>query len=324
MATDVAETTVLGRSAMRRRTRAAHFAGLFGRLGRRPERRLDDARTTTVSTGEPAPGVLEIRLTGGSRRNVLGRSTMDRIDQLVSRPPNGTRAILLTAEPPDFCAGYDLVEAHRTGAERLIADEDNFQALRCAGLPVVVALHGRVIGGGLELALAADVRVAAPDTVLAVPASTLGLVYSGAGLRLFVSALGESVARAMVLGGRVVSAAEGAALGALSEVVPGDDLYVRAVDVAASIASWPALATSNNRRAIDVVTGRAQDDVGALRRASFAEDGALTESIEAFVAGRELPDVLAPRRRSPWPWRAAVGALRSWGRRRPPATGPQI
>ncbi|MGH2928550.1 MAG: enoyl-CoA hydratase/isomerase family protein, partial [Solirubrobacteraceae bacterium] len=215
MQTDVAETSAISRPGTRRLV-SARFADLFGRFGKRPDRQRDDAQATAVTTGEPAPGVLEIRLTGGSRRNVLGRSTIDRIEQLVSDPPGGTRAILLTAEPPDFCAGYDLVEAHRTGAERLIADENNFQVLRRAGIPIVVALHGRVIGGGLELALVADVRVAAPDTVMAVPASTLGLVYSGAGLRLFVSALGESVVRAMILGGRAVPAPEAAALGALS------------------------------------------------------------------------------------------------------------
>ncbi|MGH9029564.1 MAG: enoyl-CoA hydratase/isomerase family protein, partial [Acidimicrobiales bacterium] len=216
-----------------------------------------------------------------------------------------------------FCGGYDLVEAHRAGtagAESLIAEEGNFGALRGSPVPMVAALQGRVIGGGLELALAADVRIAAPDTVLAVPASTLGLVYSGAGLRLLVSALGESVARAMVLGGRVVPAGEAANLGVLSEVVPApDQLRARALGVAVAIASWPAVATSNNRRALDVVTGRVAGDLGELRHASFASDGALAANIEAFVAGRGLPDVVAPRQHRPRRWRGWRGwRWRTW------------
>lgn len=303
MTTDVAEVQAVSGPGTRGLARASRLGGLLGWFAKRPERHVDDAQTTDVIVGEPAAGVLEVRLSGGSRRNVLGRSTLDRIEELAADPPSGTRAILLTAEPPDFCAGYDLVEAHRTGAEHLIAREDNFTMLRRAAVPTVVALQGRVIGGGLELALAADVRVAAPDTVLAVPASTLGLVYSGAGLRLFVSALGESVVRAMVLAGRVVSASEAAALGTVSEVVAADQLHARSLELATAIASWPALATANNRRALDVVTGRADGDLGALRRASFEDSGALAMNIQAFVAGRAVPGLLVPRRHWPKPWR---------------------
>lgn len=262
------------------------FDRFLGRSRRRGHAIPGDVVATAVTTTSPARGVLEIHLSNGNRRNVLGRTTIQQIEDLVSAPPAGTRVILLTADAPDFSAGYDLVEAYHHGAEQLIAHEENFRRLRESALPIVVALHGRVIGGGLELALAADVRLAAPDTRLAIPASALGLVYSMAGLRLFVDGLGESAVRAMVLAGRVMDAEDARSAGAVSEVVPAHELYDRALNVATTIAGWPQVATSNNRRMLDIATGRLDEDSEALRRASFEPRGALAARIEAFVAER--------------------------------------
>lgn len=132
----------------------------------RRRQRLAIPPATTLETEVHKQGVFEIRLVGGDRRNVLGRSTIDRLEELVAGPPPGTRAIVITAEPPDFCAGYDLIEAARGGAEELIANEKNFETLRRSKIPIVAALQGNVIGGGFELALSADVRVASPETRL--------------------------------------------------------------------------------------------------------------------------------------------------------------
>lgn len=264
----------------------------LARLGRRrrlgPKAPSATAATTTtaVTTSMTAPGVLEVHLRGGTRRNVLGRSTIDTIDSLVADPPTGARVVLLTADDPDFCAGYDLVEAGRGDAEKLIAHEDNFRLLRMSCVPVVAALHGRVIGGGLELALAADVRLAAPGTRLSLPASALGLAYSAAGLRLLVEQLGESVVRAMVLGGRVLNAEEALALGAVAEIVPAPQLHTRARELAATIASWSPVAIANNRRILDILSGRVGGDTAALRQASFRPDGDLARRIREFVTGR--------------------------------------
>ena len=122
----------------------------------------------------------------------FGRSTIDRLESLVSIPPVGTKVVVLTAEGPDFSAGYDLREAAHGNAERLIANGLNFALLKKSRVPVIAALHGNVIGGGLELALAADVRLATPNTKLGLPAGRLGLVYSEEGVRLLVDSVGES------------------------------------------------------------------------------------------------------------------------------------
>lgn len=241
-------------------------------------------------------GVFEIRLDAGNRRNVLGRSTIDRIEELVASPPHGTRVIVITAEPPDFCAGYDLVEASTGAAEELIAHESNFATLRTSALPIVIALQGNVIGGGLELALSGDIRIATPETRFAIPAAKLGLVYSQAGIRLVVDVVGESFARAMFLGGRDVSAETALSIGLVSEIVGREQLRARALEYATNIATWSFTAATGNRQILDAVAGRIAVDSSALRAASFAAHGDLAHSISAFVKRRaQAPGGLVER-----------------------------
>jgi enoyl-CoA hydratase len=268
----------------------------------RRRQRLAFPPATAVVAERVNLGVLEIRLVGGERRNVLGRTTIQRIEELIASPPHGTRVIVITSEPPDFCAGYDFVEASRGGADRLIAHQMNFAPLRSSLVPIVMALQGNVIGGGLELALLADVRIASPDARFAIPASKLGLVYSEAGARLVVDAFGESVARAMFLGGRVVTAEEALSTGVLTRVVGREQLRFEALDLAAAIATWSSEATSGNRQVLDAIAGRIQVDIVALHESSFSPHGALAESIADFVARRSgvlrhevrLPPLITP------------------------------
>lgn len=248
--------------------------------------RLAFPPATAVVAERVSHGVLEIRLAGGERRNVLGRATIQHIEELVANPPPGTKVVVITSEPPDFCAGYDFVEASRGNADRLIAHPMNFASLRRSLVPIVMALQGNVIGGGLELALLADVRIASPEARFAIPASKLGLVYSEAGARLVVDAFGESVARAMFLGGRVVTAEEALSSGVVSGIVGREQLRAEALDLAASIATWSSEATSGNRQVLDAIAGRIEVDIAALHESSFSPHGVLAETIADFVARR--------------------------------------
>jgi enoyl-CoA hydratase/carnithine racemase len=248
---------------------------------------LEVPPATEVLSKAVINGVFEMQLSGGKRLNVLGRSTIDRIDLLVANPPKGTQVIVITAEPPDFCAGYDLVEAAQGNAADLIAHEKNFAALRQSKIPIIVALQGNVIGGGLELALLADIRLASPETILSIPASKIGLVYSEAGIRSVVEAVGDGVARSLFLGGREISANSAFQMGLVTEIIARDQLRESAVELATLIASWSNLATSGNRQILDVIAGRISVNTQDLRTESFARNGDLTKSIADFVARRK-------------------------------------
>ncbi len=253
---------------------------------RRRVPRLEAPPATGVGSEHLENGVFEIRLLGGERRNVLGRGTIDEIERLVVDPPHGTKVIVITAEPPDFCAGYDLIEASNSQPESLIAHEDNFKTLRTNPIPIVVALQGNVIGGGMELALSADIRIASPETRLAIPAGKIGLVYSEAGIRLVVDILGDSVARALFLGGREINAEAALAMGIISEVVGREQLRERALELGDNIASWSQTAATGNRQILDVVAGRISVDTSALHALSFEPRSDLAHAIANFVARR--------------------------------------
>ncbi len=242
--------------------------------------------STPVRTIRHRNGVVELQLADGARRNVLGRSTISAIEAAVSEPPRDARVIVITAEAPDFCAGYDLREAAAGDAESLIAHESNFAALRHSAVPVIAVLDGNVIGGGLELALAADVRLASPEMRMSIPANRLGLVYSLPGVRLLVAELGESMTRAMLLAGKVLDASEAHQAGLVSEIVERDQLVARALELAATMAAWSPEATAGNRRVLDIAVGRIEDDAAALRRASFRPGGSLEGSIRRFAVTR--------------------------------------
>lgn len=239
--------------------------------------------STPVKVHHHGNGVTELVLSDGTRRNVLGRSTISAIEEAVSSPPDGTRVIVISAEGPDFCAGYDLREAAEGDAESLIAHESNFASLRRSQVPIIAALQGNVIGGGVELALAADVRIASPDMRMSIPANRLGLVYSLPGVRLLVDELGESMTRAMLLAGKVLDAGEATSSGLIAEIAERETLVADALELAAKMASWPPEATAGNRRVLDVVVGRLVDDAAALRYASFRPGGLLEGSISHFA-----------------------------------------
>jgi enoyl-CoA hydratase/carnithine racemase len=259
-------------------------------------------------------GVLELRLMGEEKRNALGRHTIERIESLVSVPPIGTRVIVITAVGPDFCAGYDLLEASRGDAQGLIANGSNFKPLKSASMPIIAALHGNVIGGGLELALSADIRLATSDLKLSLPAGRLGLVYSQEGVELLVKEVGESYARSMLLAGRVLTADEAQAAGVITEIVLADRLRERALELGATIGSWSSVATSGNRRVVDAVVGRIDAETESLRLASFEPAGDLAASIERFASTRHEPIEHGPVK-SPWSLSALRASASTTGRR---------
>ena len=155
-----------------------------------------------------------------------------------------------------FSAGYDIGGlpndefAHR--AESLVAHpfHDAIAALEAFPYPAVAALNGHAIGGGLELALTCDLRMAATGAKLGMPPAKLGLVYSHTGLRKFIDAIGVTRTRDLFFTGRNVSAATALEWGMVTEIAPPEKLAERAVAYAAEIAANAPLSLAGNKRVI--------------------------------------------------------------------------
>jgi enoyl-CoA hydratase/carnithine racemase len=206
------------------------------------------------------------------------------------RDDSDVRAVvLLGAGERAFCVGADLKERNALDdagfhAQRLVF-RDAFASVRTLPQPVVAAVHGFALGGGLELALSCDVIVADDTAVVGLPEVSLGLVPGGGGTQLALRRLGPGRAADVVLTGRRVAAAEALDLGLVDRLVPSGSARAAATDLATQIAANSPVATRAAKQALragwslDEDSAMDVEDV-AWRTAAFSADR--KEGIAAF------------------------------------------
>jgi enoyl-CoA hydratase len=163
-----------------------------------------------------------------------------------------TRVIIVSGEGRAFCSGLDvkeLAQGHLT-TEWFATWERGVSALANLDAISIAAVHGYCLGGGLQLAIACDLVIATTDAVLSIPAVKEGVVADLGPMRL-ARLIGAGPAKRLCLLGRQFSAAEGAALGLIHEVVPPDELEQRALAVAEELLAIPFTALRHTKRQID-------------------------------------------------------------------------
>ena len=181
---------------------------------------ITDFALQNLRLEEDSPGVWIVTLNRPDKRNALNADTIEELVTLFSGAARaGARAIVLAAEGPHFCAGLDLVEHHQ--ADRSPADfwqlclrwHEAFNKMEYGGVPIIAALKGAVVGGGLELASAAHVRVADAGTYFALPEGQRGLFTGGGATIRVTDLIGKSRMIDMMLTGRVYQGQEAVDLG---------------------------------------------------------------------------------------------------------------
>ena len=206
------------------------------------------------------------------------------------------RVVVLRGEGDQaFASGADISEfaTHRKDAASARAYEDvtacAFAALLACGKPVVAMLQGVCIGGGLAIAISADLRIAADDTRLALPPARLGLGYHLAGVERVVHVVGPSAAAEMFFTARQYDAAEARAIGLVNRVVPKAELVEATLRYAREIAGNAPLTLRAAKRAIaEVQRGAAERDTGAVAAliAACFESEDYAEGVRAFLEKR--------------------------------------
>ena len=182
-------------------------------------------------------GVLVATLNRPEKRNALDAQTVDELVELfVTIPRAGVRSVVLAGAGDHFCAGLDLVEHHkedRSPAEFMhlcLRWHEAFNKMEYGGVPVIAALKGAVVGGGLELASSAHIRVMDESTYFALPEGTRGL-FTGGGATIRVQQLvGKARMIDMMLTGRVYKGAEAVEVGLAQYRV--EDSMARAMELA--------------------------------------------------------------------------------------------
>ena len=184
-----------------------------------------------LSLEEVAGGVLIVTLDRSTKRNALDAETIEALVALFSiLPRSNARAVVLAAEGDHFCAGLDLVEHHE--ADRSPADfmhlclrwHEAFNKMEYGGIPIIVALKGAVVGGGLELASAAHIRVADASTYFALPEGQRGLFTGGGATIRVANLVGKARMIDMMLTGRIYQGPEAVEVGLVQYLVEGSSL----------------------------------------------------------------------------------------------------
>ncbi|MFK4105176.1 enoyl-CoA hydratase/isomerase family protein [Streptomyces sp. NPDC019531] len=202
----------------------------------------------------------------------------------------GVRAVVLYGGERLFAAGADIKALSAMGPEEVRgwnrALQRTFDEIARLPMPVVAAVTGYALGGGMELALAADYRVAAADAVLAQPEVQLGIMPGSGGTQRLVRLIGPSRAKNLLMTGRRVSAEEALRLGLVDEVVPADAVLDTALGYARQLAEGPPAALEAIKEAVDHGADASLSAGLALERSLFTavfgtEDA--THGIRSFL-----------------------------------------
>ena len=248
---------------------------------------------------EPAEGVVRLRISNAERRGALDHEILDTLAETVKGLDS--RCLVITGTDGVFSAGYDLGNLEgrefEEDAEKLVAHpfHDAIEALEAYPYPVIAQINGHAIGGGLELALTCDIRIAKRGIKVGMPPAKLGLIYSHTGLRKFIDVCGPANTAELFFVGRNVEVERGLEMGLVNQVVDPGELEDRTVQMAGEIASNAPLSLSGNKRIVRELRaheGGLPEDVErelvALRESCFRSED-FHEGVRAF--GEKRPPV---------------------------------
>jgi enoyl-CoA hydratase/carnithine racemase len=251
--------------------------------------------TEKLVLDHPAEGVARLTISNPERRGALDHEILDALAGHARTLE--ARCLVIRGSGQVFSAGYDIgnlgEQSFEESAERLVAHpfNDAIEALEAYEYPVLAALNGHAIGGGLELALTCDIRVAARGIRLGMPPAKLGLIYSHTGLRRFIDVCGVANTAELFYVGRNVDAERAERMGLVNELVEPEELDEHVLDLAAEIASGAPLSLAGNKRAIRALRARplpeeVERELVELRESCFRSED-FREGVRAFAEKRK-------------------------------------
>ncbi|WP_339950464.1 crotonase/enoyl-CoA hydratase family protein [uncultured Albimonas sp.] len=237
--------------------------------------------------------VATLTLNRPAKRNAMCDALLAEIDAFFAAPPEGVRAVILHGAGGHFCSGLDLSEHVSREAEAVLAHSRNWHRVmdrvQFSGLPVVSALQGAVIGGGLELACATHVRVAEPGCIFQLPEGMRGIFVGGGATVRVGRILGADRMCEMMLTGRKYATEEAAALGLAHYAVGPGEALAKARALAHQVAKNAKLSNYMMIQAIARISDMAKPDglfVESLCAAISQTSRDAEEGLNAFLEKR--------------------------------------
>ena len=233
-------------------------------------------------------------INGAERRNVLNRAMVAELESRVAgvAAAGAPRAVVVTGGGQQaFCAGADLKERQGMTLDEVRAFlaqlNRTLRSLEESNTVFIAALNGPALGGGLELALACDLRVAAPAAEMGTPEVKLGIIPGAGGTQRLGRLIGMSRAKDLVLTGRRVNASEAFTFGLVNRLAPEGRLLELALELAEGIAQNAPLAVAAGKHAIDRGWGLPMDPALQVEREHYEQTLRSEDRIEGLLAFAE-------------------------------------
>ncbi len=255
----------------------------------------------TMRLEEVAPATLLVTLDRPERLNAQTNQMFDELERLGLwlRDRSDVRAVVMTGSGRGFCAGFDLDEAEglsRIGSLGMLRQQElaarAMHAIRHTPMPVIAAINGPATGGGLALALAADIRLGSPTARLNAAFVRIGLSAGDLGTSWLMPRLaGPGRAAEIIYSGRLVDAEEAERVGLLNRVVPAEELVGAALEMAAQIAANSPGGVKLSKRALqsnmEVTSYAAALELENRGQALLTRTEDMREALAAFKERRQ-------------------------------------
>lgn len=234
--------------------------------------------------------IATITLARADKLNALDLDMLAELSAILDRveADSAVRVVILTGEGKAFSAGGDIaawgsMQAQEFGHHWVRHGHRIFDRLATLRMPVIAAMNGHALGGGLELAGAADIRIAERHAKIGLPETSLGMVPGWSGTQRLVRRFGAQIVRRMVLGGEMFVAEEARANGLVDHVVETGEALNAAKDYAARIAARGPAAVEISKLMLSIAGGEDNGAaVEALGSILVAKTGDLKEGVSAF------------------------------------------
>ncbi len=264
---------------------------------------VDTSFEPVLADGERLGCIATITINNPDRRNAMNAAMYQAVPGACATAmaePDLRVVILRGAGDRAFSAGSDISEFRErrmggaaAGYDR--AEHDAWEAIEALPVPTIAAIHGSCRGGGVAIALHADIRIAADDASFSVPPANLGLAYPPEATRRLVASVGPSQAKRLLFTAEVIDSARAATIGLVDEVVPSTELDGHVARMAATIAHKAPLTHRASKASVDVLAdhrtaaspplGDLDEDAAAAVAACYDSDD-FREGVRAFAEKR--------------------------------------
>jgi len=239
----------------------------------------------------PSSDIVVLKINRPQVRNALNLDVRTRLADEVTRcgADNAVRCVIVTGSEVAFAAGADIGEMAEADPVEVMSRnvQKYWRALMDCPKPLIAAVEGFALGGGLELALCADIIVAGQGAKLGLPEVKVGILPGGGGTQKLARLVGRHRAMLLIMTGKMFSAAEALGMGVVSEVAPSGQALSRALEIAGDIAAMPAVSIMQIKEIINAGLNAPLDTALMLERKAFQLQFATRDQKEGMRAFME-------------------------------------